>query len=104
MDQSPKTQRPAEPAHLAVSAITIDSHSGFDRLTVDFAGTGEPVGLIRRSDTQPSPVGRALIDAVRDVAQQRMAAAAVGEPGAKRASRSKSKSGSGRGRGETPKI
>jgi LysR family pca operon transcriptional activator len=32
--------------------------------------------LIRRSDTQPSPVGRAFIEAVREVAQQRMAAAA----------------------------
>ncbi|MCT1413831.1 AMIN domain-containing protein [Corynebacterium sanguinis] len=42
MDKSPKTQRPAEPSHFAVSAITIDSHSGFDRLVVDFEGTGEP--------------------------------------------------------------
>jgi LysR family pca operon transcriptional activator len=42
-----------------------------------FAGTGEPVGLIRRSDTQPSPVGLALIDALRTVARQRMADAAA---------------------------
>jgi len=88
-----------------LSAVEYElGHGMLVRLPLPFAGTGEPVGLIRRSDTQPSPVGRALIDAVRDVAQQRMAAAAVGEPGAKRASRSKSKSGSGRGRGETPKI
>lgn len=53
MDQSPKTQRPAEPAHLAVSAITIDSHSGFDRLTVDFAGTGEPGWFV---NYVPSPL------------------------------------------------
>src|SRR6185437_3239013 len=46
------------------------------RLPLPFAGTGEPVGLIRRSDTQPSPVGRAFIEAVREVAQQRTAAAA----------------------------
>jgi LysR family transcriptional regulator, pca operon transcriptional activator len=43
-------------------------------LPLPFAGTDEPVGLIRRSDTQPSPVGRAFIDAVREVAQSRMAA------------------------------
>jgi LysR family pca operon transcriptional activator len=47
------------------------------RLPLPFAGTGEPVGLVRRSDTQPSPVGRAFIDAVREVAQQRMAATAA---------------------------
>jgi LysR family pca operon transcriptional activator len=46
------------------------------RLPLPFAGTGEPVGLIRRSDTQPSPVGRAFIEAVREVAQQRMASSA----------------------------
>ncbi|MEW9582755.1 pca operon transcription factor PcaQ [Paraburkholderia sp. DGU8] len=46
------------------------------RLALPFAGTGEPVGLIRRSDTQPSPVGRAFIEAVREVAQQRTAAEA----------------------------
>jgi LysR family pca operon transcriptional activator len=60
-----------------------------------FAGTGEPVGLIRRSDTQPSPVGRAFIDAVREVAQQRMAAA-TGKPAARRASK--------RGRRGMPKV
>ena len=54
------------------------------RLPMPFAGTDEPIGLIRRSDTQPSPVGRAFIDAVREVAQQRMAAA--GPPRAPRRS------------------
>jgi LysR family pca operon transcriptional activator len=46
------------------------------RLPLPFAGTGEPVGLIRRSDAQPSPVGLALIDALRTVARQRMSASA----------------------------
>ena len=54
------------------------AHGMLVRLPLPFAGTGEPVGLIRRSDTQPSPVGFALIDALRTVARQRMAATACG--------------------------
>ncbi|WP_144111689.1 pca operon transcription factor PcaQ [Paraburkholderia sp. BCC1886] len=50
-------------------------------------GTGEPVGLIRRSDTQPSPVGRAFIDAVREVARERMAAMAATSSSAASATR-----------------
>jgi LysR family pca operon transcriptional activator len=50
------------------------AHDMLVRLPLPFAGTDEPVGLIRRSDTQPSPVGHALIDALRTVARQRMAA------------------------------
>lgn len=52
------------------------AHGMLVRLPLPFAGTSEPVGLIRRSDTQPSPVGQAFIETVREVAQQRMAAAA----------------------------
>lgn len=77
-----------------LSAVEYElAHGMLVRLPLPFAGTGEPVGLIRRSDTQPSPVGRAFIDAVREVAQLRMAAAA-GKPAAKRASK--------RGRGSMP--
>jgi LysR family transcriptional regulator, pca operon transcriptional activator len=58
-----------------LSAVEYElAHGMLVRLPLPFAGTGEPVGLIRRSDTQPSPVGRAFIEAVREVAQQRMAA------------------------------
>ncbi|CAH2928369.1 MAG: Pca operon transcriptional activator PcaQ [uncultured Paraburkholderia sp.] len=58
-----------------LSAVEYElAHGMFVRLPLPFAGTDEPVGLIRRSDTQPSPVGRAFIDAVREVAQLRMAA------------------------------
>jgi LysR family transcriptional regulator, pca operon transcriptional activator len=53
------------------------AHGMLVRLPLPFAGTDEPVGLIRRSDTQPSAVGRALIDALRTVAHQRMTAAAA---------------------------
>ncbi|WP_240162899.1 pca operon transcription factor PcaQ [Paraburkholderia sp. Cy-641] len=44
------------------------------RLPLPFTGTSEPVGLIRRSDTQPSAVGRAFIEAVREFARERMTA------------------------------
>ncbi|MFM0340933.1 pca operon transcription factor PcaQ [Paraburkholderia fungorum] len=70
-----------------LSAVEYElAHGMLVRLPLPFAGTDEPVGLIRRSDTQPSPVGRALIDAVREVARQRMEAAA-GKPAVKRASK-----------------
>jgi len=79
-----------------LSAVEYElAHGMLVRLPLPFAGTGEPVGLIRRSDTQPSPVGRAFIDAVREVAQQRMAAA-TGKPAARRASK--------RGRRGMPKV
>ncbi|MDN7903617.1 pca operon transcription factor PcaQ [Burkholderia diffusa] len=41
------------------------------RLALPSAGTDEPVGLILRTDAQPSPVARTLIDAVREIAQAR---------------------------------
>jgi LysR family pca operon transcriptional activator len=60
-----------------LSAVEYElAHGMLVRLPMPFAGTGEPVGLIRRSDTQPSAVGRAFIEAVREVARQRMASSA----------------------------
>ncbi|MFB5148503.1 pca operon transcription factor PcaQ [Burkholderia orbicola] len=41
------------------------------RLPLPAAGTDEPVGLVLRTDAQPSPVARTLIDAVRDIARSR---------------------------------
>lgn len=41
------------------------------RLPLPAAGGEEPVGLIQRTDTQPAPVGRALIEAVRRAARER---------------------------------
>ncbi|MBR8059755.1 pca operon transcription factor PcaQ [Burkholderia dolosa] len=41
------------------------------RLPLPSAGADEPVGLILRTDAQPSPVARTLIDAVRDIARAR---------------------------------
>ncbi|WP_175834838.1 pca operon transcription factor PcaQ [Burkholderia anthina] len=41
------------------------------RLALPAAGTDEPVGLVLRTDAQPSPVARTLIDAVREIAQAR---------------------------------
>jgi LysR family pca operon transcriptional activator len=43
------------------------------RLPMPHAGSEEPVGLIQRTDAEPSPVARALIDAVRHVARERAA-------------------------------
>ncbi|WGS54385.1 pca operon transcription factor PcaQ [Paraburkholderia sp. D15] len=64
------------------------------RLPLPFAGTDEPVGLIRRSDTQPSPVGQAFIEAVRGVAQQRMTAMpASNGSGSRRRGRAKTAKG-----------
>jgi len=56
------------------SAIEYElAHGLLVPLPLPVAGTEEPVGLILRSDTQPTPVGRALIDAVRKVALERLA-------------------------------
>lgn len=41
------------------------------RLPLPSAGTDEPVGLVLRTDAQPSPIARTLIDAVRDIARSR---------------------------------
>ena len=56
------------------SAIEYElAHGLLVPLPLPVAGTEEPVGLILRSDTQPTPAGRALIDAVRKVALDRLA-------------------------------
>lgn len=39
---SPESQRPSEPAQLAVAGVHVDSYEGFDRVVVDLAGDGEP--------------------------------------------------------------
>ncbi len=67
------------------SAVEYDLSRGeLVRLPLPFAGTEEPVGLILRTDTQPSPVARALIDAVRNVTRQRIAPAVERPPAPKR--------------------
>ncbi|HEY1610092.1 MAG TPA: pca operon transcription factor PcaQ, partial [Paraburkholderia sp.] len=50
-------------------------HGTLVRLPLPSAGSEEPVGLILRTDTQPSVAGRALIEAVRRAARERSAAA-----------------------------
>ncbi|MBY4685838.1 LysR substrate-binding domain-containing protein, partial [Burkholderia contaminans] len=55
------------------------------RLPLPSAGTDEPVGLVLRTDAQPSPVARTLIDAVRDIARSRFGE--TGEHGTPRAAR-----------------
>ncbi|WJN73950.1 pca operon transcription factor PcaQ [Burkholderia anthina] len=55
------------------------------RLPLPSAGTDEPVGLVLRTDAQPSPVARTLIDAVRDIARSRFGDARA--PRAPRAAR-----------------
>lgn len=41
-DGTAKTQRPTEPALLAVSGVRVDTHEGFDRVVLDLAGDGDP--------------------------------------------------------------
>ena len=53
-------------------AVEYDLRQGtLVRLPLPSAASDEPVGLILRTDTQPSPAGRALIDAVRRAAHER---------------------------------
>lgn len=55
-------------------AVEYDLRQGaLVRLPLPAAGSEEPVGLILRTDTQPSPAGRALIDAVKSAARERAA-------------------------------
>jgi LysR family transcriptional regulator, pca operon transcriptional activator len=55
-------------------AVEYDLRQGaLVRLPLPAAGNEEPVGLILRTDAQPSPAGRALIDAVKCAALQREA-------------------------------
>jgi LysR family pca operon transcriptional activator len=67
-------------------------HGTLTLLPLPSAGSDEPVGLILRTDTQPSVPGRALIDAVRRAARERGTGGATdaGTPVRKRARRSKS--------------
>ena len=57
------------------------------RLPLPSAGTDEPVGLVLRTDAQPSPVARTLIDAVRDIARSRFGETRERGRHARRASR-----------------
>lgn len=69
-------------------AVEYDLRQGaLVRLPLPPGGGEEPVGLILRTDAQPSPAGRALIEAVKAAARERTARPA-GEPDARR-SRSK---------------
>jgi LysR family transcriptional regulator, pca operon transcriptional activator len=55
-------------------AVEYDLRQGaLVRLPLPPGGGEEPVGLILRTDTQPSPAGRALIEAVKSVARERTA-------------------------------
>jgi LysR family transcriptional regulator, pca operon transcriptional activator len=55
-------------------AVEYDLRSGtLVRLPLPSAGGEEPVGVIQRTDTQPTPAGRALIEAVRRAAGEREA-------------------------------
>ncbi|RKP55933.1 pca operon transcription factor PcaQ [Pararobbsia silviterrae] len=45
------------------------------RLPMPFAGTDEPIGLIRRNDHGPSPTGESLLEAIRAAARARPAVA-----------------------------
>ncbi|MEH0146557.1 hypothetical protein V6D40_02610 [Corynebacterium sp. Q4381] len=58
---SPKTQRPSEPAQLAVAGVRVGNHEGFDRVVVDLAGDGDPGWFV---DYTPTPlqatIGRPL--------------------------------------------
>jgi len=74
------------------SAVEYDLAQGvLVRLPLPFAVTQEPVGLVLRADSQPSPSGRALIDAVRAVARQRLTAAEAPQAKARAKSRRRSK-------------
>ncbi|CAJ3317650.1 LysR family transcriptional regulator [Burkholderia pseudomallei] len=65
------------------------------RLALPVDGADEPVGLILRTDAQPSPVARALIDAVRAIARRRLAGAGTTSG---RARGARGATGKGRGR------
>ncbi|GAB2901829.1 pca operon transcription factor PcaQ [Paraburkholderia jirisanensis] len=69
------------------------AHGMLVTLRLPVAGTEEPVGLILRTDTQPSPAGRALIDAMRTTGRLRLEQAAAAK--AKTKTKSKSQRGSG---------
>jgi len=60
-DSSPKTQRPSEPALLAVSSVRVGNHEGFDRVVIDLVGSGDPGWFVDYTLTpMHSTTGRAL--------------------------------------------
>ncbi|MCP1387788.1 hypothetical protein M5J20_06235 [Corynebacterium sp. TA-R-1] len=60
-DPSPKTQRPSEPALLAVAGVRIGNHQGFDRVVVDLEGDGDPGWYVDYTSTpMHGTVGRPL--------------------------------------------
>lgn len=60
-DPAPKTQRPSEPAQLAVVGVRVGAHEGFDRVVVDLEGEGEPGWFIDYTSTpMQETVGRPL--------------------------------------------
>lgn len=60
-NSSPKTQRPDEPAQLAVSGVRVGSHKRFDRVVIDLSGTGLPGWYVNYVDTpMQETVGRPL--------------------------------------------
>lgn len=50
-DPSPKTQRPSEPAQLAVVGVRVGAHEGFDRVVVDLEGKGDPGWFVDYTST-----------------------------------------------------
>lgn len=50
-DPAPKTQRPSEPAQLAVVGVRVGAHEGFDRVVVDLEGEGEPGWFVDYTST-----------------------------------------------------
>lgn len=60
-DSAAKTQRPSEPAQLAVAGVRVGNHDGFDRVVVDLAGHGDPGWFVDYTPTpMQSTVGKAL--------------------------------------------
>ncbi|QYH20205.1 hypothetical protein JKI95_04555 [Corynebacterium aquatimens] len=60
-DPSPKTQRPSEPALLAVAGVRVGNHQGFDRVVVDLEGDGDPGWYVAyTSAPMVGTTGRAL--------------------------------------------
>lgn len=60
-DSSPKTQRPSEPAQLAVAGVRVGNHEGFDRVVVDLSGDGDPGWFVDYASTPVrGTIGRAM--------------------------------------------
>ncbi|WP_242648268.1 hypothetical protein [Corynebacterium sp. Marseille-P4321] len=48
---SPKSERPSEPAQLAVTGVRVGTHEGFDRVVVDLEGQGDPGWFVDYTST-----------------------------------------------------